>query len=86
MKKLEPLIPGIYADEEGRALLNMREFLEAHGFPDAPELRAVIWEEIREIFGDVEVESWRADQIIMTRWTVRELLMRLVLNLPMCYL
>jgi hypothetical protein len=55
MKKLEPLIPGIYADEEGRALLNMREFLEAHGFPDAPELRAVIWEDIREIFGDVEV-------------------------------
>jgi hypothetical protein len=55
MKKLEPLIPGIYADEEGRALRNMREFLEAHGFPDAPELRAVIWEEIREIFGDVEV-------------------------------
>jgi len=55
MKKLEPLIPGIYADAEGRALLNMREFLEAHGFPDAPELRAVIWEEIREIFGELEV-------------------------------
>ncbi|HEY2235896.1 MAG TPA: hypothetical protein VGK01_20660 [Candidatus Angelobacter sp.] len=55
MKKLDPLIPGIYDDGEGRALLNMREFLAAHGFPDAQELRAVIWEEIQEIFGDVEV-------------------------------
>jgi hypothetical protein len=55
MEELTPLIPGIYADEEGRALLNMREFLAVHGLPDAPELRAVIWEEIQEIFGDVEV-------------------------------
>ena len=55
MKKLTPLIPGIYADEQGCALLNMREFLAAYGLPDAPELRAVIWEEIREVFGDVEV-------------------------------
>jgi hypothetical protein len=55
MRKLDPLIPGIYADGEGRALLNMREFLAAHGLPDAPELRTVIWEEIREIFDEVEV-------------------------------
>jgi hypothetical protein len=55
MKKLTPLIPGIYADGEGRAVLNMEEFLAAHRLPDAPELRAVIWEEIREVFGDVEV-------------------------------
>lgn len=55
MKELTPLIPGIYADVEGRAVVNMQEFLAAHAFPDAPELRAVIWEEIREVFGDVEV-------------------------------
>jgi hypothetical protein len=55
MKKLNPLIPGIYADGKGCVLLNMREFLAAHGLPDAPELRAVIWDEIQEIFGDVEV-------------------------------
>jgi hypothetical protein len=55
MEELTPLIPGIYADGQGCVLLNMREFLAAHGLPDAPELRAVIWEEIQEIFGDVEV-------------------------------
>jgi hypothetical protein len=55
MKEFTPLIPGIYADGEGCVLLNMREFLAAHGLPDAPEMRAVIWEEIQEIFGDVEV-------------------------------
>ena len=55
MKELTRLIPGIYADGEGRAVLNMGEFLTAHGLPDAPELRAVIWEEIQDIFGEVEV-------------------------------
>ncbi|HZE79308.1 MAG TPA: hypothetical protein VE604_00320 [Candidatus Polarisedimenticolia bacterium] len=55
MKEFTPLIPGIYAGGEGCVLLNMREFLAAYGLPDAPELRAVIWEEIQEIFGDVEV-------------------------------
>jgi hypothetical protein len=49
MKELDPLIPGIYADGEGHALLNMPEFLAAHGLPDTPELRAMIWEEIQEL-------------------------------------
>jgi hypothetical protein len=55
MAELTPLIPGIYADNEGRVLLNMCEFLMAHGFPDAPRFRAAIWEEIQDIFGEVEV-------------------------------
>lgn len=55
MEKLKPLIPGFYSDAQGCVLLNMAEFLAAHGLPDAPELRAVIWDEIREIFGEVEV-------------------------------
>jgi len=55
MKELTPLIPGIYADGEGRVLLNMHEFLVAYKLPDTPELRVVIWEEIQDIFGDVEV-------------------------------
>ena len=55
MEKLTPLIPGFYADGQGCVLLNMREFLEAYGLPDAPELRAVIWDDVREIFGEVEV-------------------------------
>jgi hypothetical protein len=55
MKDLTPLIPGFYADGKGCILLNMHEFLSAHGLPDAPELRTVIWEEIHDIFGDLEV-------------------------------
>jgi hypothetical protein len=55
MKDFVPLIPGIYADRDGRICLDMREFLAAHALPDAPEVRAVIWEEIRDIFADVEV-------------------------------
>jgi hypothetical protein len=54
MNDMNPIVPGFYADEEGRIYLNMREFLAAYGMPDNPELRAVIWDEIREIF-QVEV-------------------------------
>lgn len=55
MKEPTPLIPGIYAGGEDRILLNMREFLSMHGLPDTPQMRAAIWEEIQEIFGDVAV-------------------------------
>jgi len=48
------IIPGFYADEQGRLYLNIREFMSAHGMPDTPELRAIIWDEIREMF-EVEV-------------------------------
>ena len=52
---LTPLTPGFYADAQGRLHLNMREFLIAYGMPDVPEMRAVAWEEIREIFGGIEI-------------------------------
>jgi hypothetical protein len=55
MEELTPLIPGVYTDGNGCVLLNMREFLAAHGLRDAPELRAVVWEEIQKIFGGIEV-------------------------------
>lgn len=53
--ELTPLIPGIYADNQRRLHLNMREFLTAHGMPDLPEVRAVAWEEIQDIFGEIEI-------------------------------
>jgi hypothetical protein len=50
MNDLNPIIPGFYADEEGRIYLNMGEFLAAYDMPDTPELRAVVWDEVRDIF------------------------------------
>jgi hypothetical protein len=35
----------------------MAEFLSAHGMPDSPEVRAVVWEEVREVFGDIPVNE-----------------------------
>ncbi|HEU4416538.1 MAG TPA: hypothetical protein VFT65_17245 [Candidatus Angelobacter sp.] len=55
MSLLNPLIPGFYADDHGHLYLNMREFLVAHGMPDAPELRSVVWDEIRDIFQEIAV-------------------------------
>ena len=55
MHPFNPLIPGFYADDQGHLYLNMREFLTAHGMPDTPDFRTVVWDEIREIFADVEV-------------------------------
>ena len=54
---LTPLIPGLYADAQGRLYLNMREFLLAHDMPDVPAMRAVAWEEIREIFSGIEINE-----------------------------
>jgi hypothetical protein len=50
MPELTPLIPGIYADEEGRICVDMHEFLTAYGLPDDPRLRKVIWSEIASVF------------------------------------
>lgn len=52
---LTPLIPGFYADTQGRLYLNMREFLSAYDLKDSPEVRIVTWEEIREIFEGIEI-------------------------------
>ena len=55
MRNLTPVIPGFYADSEGRLCVNLREFLAAHGMPDSPAVRAVVWEEIQDIFGEIPV-------------------------------
>lgn len=55
MRDLILLIPGFYADNQGHLYLNMGQFLGGHGMPDAPEVRFVVWDEIREIFGDQEI-------------------------------
>jgi hypothetical protein len=53
--ELTPLIPGFYVDARGRLYLNMREFLTKHGMPDVPEIRAVAWEDIGQIFAGIEI-------------------------------
>jgi hypothetical protein len=55
MPDLTPLIPGIYDDGEGHIYLNMREFLTIHGLLDNPEVRKVVWAEMRDVFGDVPI-------------------------------
>jgi hypothetical protein len=55
MPDLTPLIPGIYDDGEGHIHLHMREFLKLHGLPDNPEVRKVVWAEMRDVFGDVPI-------------------------------
>ena len=57
MHNLVPLIPGFYADLGGRLYLAMAEFLLAHGIPDSPEVRTVVWEEIQDAFGDIPVSE-----------------------------
>lgn len=55
MPDLNPLIPGIYYDGEGHIYVNMRAFLTVHGLPDNPEVREVVWAEMRDVFGDVPI-------------------------------
>jgi hypothetical protein len=56
MSPLHPLIPGFYADDNGHVYLNMREFLSAHGMPDVPSFRVVVWDEVWELFGMEVIE------------------------------
>ncbi|HEY1527901.1 MAG TPA: hypothetical protein VGH51_16840 [Candidatus Angelobacter sp.] len=55
MLELKPLIPGIYADEQGRICVDMRKFLTTHGLPDEPEVRKVIWSEIHDVFAGFSI-------------------------------
>ena len=57
MHSLVALIPGLYADSGGRLYLATAEFLSAHGMPDSPVVRTVVWEEVREVFGDIPVNE-----------------------------
>jgi hypothetical protein len=56
MDDLNPIVPGFYADDEGRLYLCMREFLAAYDMPDTPEFRDVVWQEIRDIFEVAVIE------------------------------
>jgi hypothetical protein len=55
MLELMPLIPGIYGDKQGRICVDMEEFLIAHGLPDSPEVRKVIWSEIHDVFAGFSI-------------------------------
>lgn len=57
MPDLTPLIPGIYDDGEGHIYVDMREFLAFNGLPDNPEVRKVVWAEMRDVFGDVPMNE-----------------------------
>ena len=59
MTDFRSLIPGIYADNEANIYINMQEFLTSHRLPDKPELREVIWKELRDIFDGLEVFELR---------------------------
>jgi hypothetical protein len=51
LKRLEP---GFYSDGE-IVFVDMDEFLEIYGICDVPEIRAVLWADIVDAFGDVPV-------------------------------
>jgi len=55
MSDLILLIPGFYTNDQGQLFLDMEKFLHDHGMPDVPEVRRLVWEEIRDIFGDLEI-------------------------------
>jgi len=52
---LTSVIPGFYMDGRGSIYLNMGEFLKLHSMPDTPTVRTVVWDEVHDIFGEVEV-------------------------------
>jgi len=55
MSELKCLIAGIYADNEGRIYVHMREFLVQHGMRDTPEAREVVWEELLSMFSPLTI-------------------------------
>ena len=55
MRNLILLIPGFYADAQGRLYLDMGRFLREHGMQDVPEIRCLVWHEIGCIFGELKV-------------------------------
>jgi hypothetical protein len=55
MPELRCLIAGIYADDEGRIYVYMREFLLQHGMRDKPQVREVVWEELLSVFSPLTI-------------------------------
>jgi hypothetical protein len=56
---LECFQPGFYSDGE-TVYVDMGEFLDTYGVCDVPEIRAVLWSDIKEIFSGVPVQELRA--------------------------
>ena len=61
---LEQFEPGFYSDGE-TVYVDMGEFLDTYGVCDVPEIRAVLWSDIREIFSGVPVQELRAKTSIL---------------------
>jgi hypothetical protein len=55
MPEFKCLIAGIYADDQGRIYVHMREFLVQHGMRDTPEAREVVWEELLSMFSPLTI-------------------------------
>ncbi|HEY2496518.1 MAG TPA: hypothetical protein VGK24_05575 [Candidatus Angelobacter sp.] len=56
--------PGFYSDGE-TVYVDMGEFLATHGVCDRPEIRAVLWSDLREIFSGVPVQELRAKTSVL---------------------
>lgn len=52
--------PGFYSDGEA-VYVDIDEFLETYGICDVPEIRAVLWVDIVDAFGDVPVHELGAN-------------------------
>jgi hypothetical protein len=52
--------PGFYSDGEA-VYVDMDEFLKTYGICDVPEIRAVVWADIVDAFGDIPVHELGAN-------------------------
>jgi hypothetical protein len=57
-RALKRFAPGFYSDGE-TVYVDMGEFLETYGVCDLPEIRAVVWSDVREICAGVPVQELR---------------------------
>jgi hypothetical protein len=63
-KSVTQFEPGFYSDGE-TVYVDMGEFLAAHGVCDRPEIRAVLWSDLREMFSGVPVEELRVKASVL---------------------
>jgi hypothetical protein len=54
-KGLTPIGPGFYIDDKRRIYFHVSEFLTHFGLPDTPEIRELVWAEVRRDFGEIGV-------------------------------
>ena len=46
---------GFYVDDKGTMYFDIKEFLAVNNLADQPDIRAAIWQQVREEFGEVSV-------------------------------